>query len=199
MRQILIATQNKGKLIEIKALLDDVHLELVTPDMTGIRLTVEEDGLTYQENAEKKARAYADASGLLSVADDSGLEVEALDGQPGLHSARFSSKPGATDADRRSYLLKLLTAYPKPWMAQFRCIAAVHDPEGALHFSEGVCPGMIIPEERGEYGFGYDPIFQVNGSDKTMAELSMEEKNCLSHRARAITAIKPILFQLLGK
>ena len=105
MRQILIATQNKGKLIEIKALLDDVHLELVTPDMTGIRLTVEEDGLTYQENAEKKARAYAGASGLLTLADDSGLEVEALDGQPGLYSARFSSKPGATDADRRSYLL----------------------------------------------------------------------------------------------
>lgn len=199
MRQILIATQNKGKLIEIKALLDDVHLELVTPDMTGIRLTVEEDGLTYQENAEKKARAYAGASGLLTLADDSGLEVEALDGQPGLYSARFSSKPGATDADRRSYLLKLLNAHTQPWRAQFRCIAAVLDPKGGLYFSEGVCQGTIIPEERGEHGFGYDPIFQVNGSNQTMAELSMEEKNYLSHRARAITAIKPILFQLLGK
>jgi XTP/dITP diphosphohydrolase len=197
MRQILIATQNKGKLIEIKALLDDVHLELVTPDQIGIRLTVEEDGLTYQENAEKKARAYATASGILTLADDSGLEVEALGGQPGLHSARFSGKPGATDADRRSYLLELLNPHPQPWRAQFRCIAALHDPQGGLHFSEGVCPGVIIPEERGEHGFGYDPIFQVNDSVQTMAELSMEEKNRLSHRARAIAAIKPVLFQLV--
>jgi len=200
MHKILIATQNKGKLIEIKALMNDMPLELVTPDQLGIQLTVEEDGLTYQDNAEKKARAYAAASGLLTLADDSGLEVEVLNGQPGLHSARFSSKPGATDADRRSYLLELLNTHPQPWRAQFRCIAAVHysDDEG-LYFSEGICPGEIIPEERGEHGFGYDPIFKVNGSDQTMAELSMEVKNYLSHRARAIAAIKPTLFKLLGR
>lgn len=199
MRKLLIATQNKGKLIEIKALMNTMHLELVTPNQIGIQLTVEEDGLTYQENAEKKARAYAAASRLLSLADDSGLEVDVLNGQPGLHSARFSSKPGANDADRRSYLLELLNPYPQPWRAQFRCIVAVHDPEEGLYFSEGICQGEIIPEERGERGFGYDPIFKVNGSNQTMAELSMEEKNYLSHRARAITAIKPILHQFSGR
>jgi XTP/dITP diphosphohydrolase len=197
MRKLLIATQNKGKLQEIRALLNDLPVELVTPDQIGMTINVKEDGGTYQENAAKKALAFAEATGFFTLADDSGLEVDALNGSPGLYSARFSKKPGASDADRRSFLLGKLNSHPQPWIAQFRCVVALSTPESGLYFSEGICPGNIIPEERGKSGFGYDPIFQVEGLEYTMAELNMEEKNKLSHRARAILAIKPQLIEIL--
>ncbi len=195
--RILLASSNKGKLNEILDLLQDVPLKVLLPGDLGIGLEVEEDGKTYAENALKKALAYCAASGLVTLADDSGLEVETLGGKPGLHSARFSGKPGATDADRRAYLLDKLKGHPRPWPAAFRSTVVIATPDGRTFTLDGECRGEIIPEERGSNGFGYDPIFLVEGLGRTMAELSMEEKNRLSHRARAILAAKPVLLDLL--
>ena len=197
MQKLLIATQNKGKLIEILDLLKDVDVELVSPNQLELKLKVEEDGETYKENAIKKAIAYADASGLLTLADDSGLEVYALDGKPGIFSARYAKKPGSTDSDRRRYLLGKLESHPRPWIAEFKCVVTIHHPGGTTYHEEGVCPGEIIQVERGSQGFGYDPIFLVDGLDHTMAELSLEVKNKISHRARAVEAIKPLLVEFL--
>lgn len=202
MRKILVASQNKGKLHEINALLTGIPMIILSPDQLGLDLQVSEDGHTYRENAIKKALAYAEASdpaeNLLVLADDSGLEVAALGGQPGLHSARFSQKPGATDADRRATLLAHLANHARPWVAQFRCVVALFDPQSGLQFSEGICPGEIIPSERGTHGFGYDPIFLVHPLNRTMAELTTAEKNLLSHRALAIQGLRPALVGLLG-
>ncbi|BCY17301.1 non-canonical purine NTP pyrophosphatase [Leptolinea sp. HRD-7] len=194
--RLLIASSNKGKLAEIMALLQDIPLDAVLPADIGIELDVEEDGTTYAENSLKKALAYCQVSGLVTLADDSGLEVDALGGQPGIYSARFSGKPGATDAERRRFLLEKLKNFPQPWLAAFRSTVVIATPDGRTFTLDGECRGEIIPEERGTNGFGYDPIFQVEGLTRTMAELSMEEKNRLSHRARAILAARPVLMQL---
>jgi len=193
MKKLLLASSNPGKLNEIHALLDDLGIALVTPDDLMISLEVEEDGATYAENASRKALAFARLSGLLTLADDSGLEVDALNGMPGLHSARFSPLPRATDKDRRSYLLDKLKGYSQPWSASFLCTIALATPAGEVQFAEGVCQGEIIPTERGQAGFGYDPIFLIPELGKTMAELTMEEKNRLSHRSRAVQAMRPLL------
>lgn len=198
MARLLLATNNQGKRREISALLADLELELVLPGELGLNLQVEETGSTYAENAAKKALAFAKASGLPALGDDSGLEVDALDGGPGLYSARYSPMPNATDADRRLYLLEKLQGKPRPWTARFRCVVALAFPgpdggPGQVQFAEGVCEGEIIPEERGTGGFGYDPIFFIPEAGRTMAELSMDEKNQLSHRARAIRAARPLL------
>lgn len=194
---LLIATNNKGKVAEIKALLAGLGLELLTPADLGIRLEVVEDGETYAENATKKALAFAQASGRVAIGDDSGLEVDALDGQPGLHSHRFSPLPNASDADRRKYLLEKLGDKPRPWTARFRATVAVATPAGEVRLAAGHCEGEIIPEERGTGGFGYDPIFLIPELGRTMAELDMEEKNRLSHRARAVQNAVPILKDVL--
>jgi XTP/dITP diphosphohydrolase len=193
MNQLLIATNNPGKMEEMHALLVGLRAELVTPDQAGIDLHVTEDGKTYAENAGKKAVAFARLSGLISLADDSGLEVDALSGAPGLYSARYLSKPGATDADRRIYLLGNLADKPRPWLARFRAAVAIAVPHGTLQVVEGECPGQIIPDERGTGGFGYDPIFLIPELGRTMAELDMDEKNRISHRARAVMKARPIL------
>jgi len=198
MHRLLVATHNKGKMQEIQALLGDLPIELVTPERAGVLLQVTEDGETYLENATKKAAAFADASGLLSLADDSGLEVAALGGAPGLHSARYLPMKDATDADRRAYLLQNLRGKPRPWTARFRAAVAIAVPKQAVQCVEGACEGEIIPEERGTGGFGYDPIFLVGETGCTMAELPMAEKNRVSHRARAIMKARPILEVLLG-
>ena len=199
MKKLLIATNNKGKVEEIRDLLKDIDADLVTPADIGLKLEVVEDGKTYVENAGKKAVAFAHASQLISLADDSGLEVDVLDGAPGLYSARYSSKPGATDADRRSYLLQNLQNKPRPWVAHFHATIAIADePDKAAQFAEGQCYGEIIPEERGTGGFGYDPIFFFPELGRTMAELNMDEKNRLSHRARAIINAKPILKKIFA-
>jgi XTP/dITP diphosphohydrolase len=195
--RLLIASSNKGKLIEIMDLLHDVPVEAVLPADIGLVLEVDEDGQTYAENAMKKALAYCTTSGLFTLADDSGLEVAVLGGKPGLHSARFSGKLGATDADRRAYLLKELNGHPQPWLAVFRSTVVIARPDGQTYTLDGECRGEIIPEERGSNGFGYDPIFLVEGMGRTMAELSLEEKNRLSHRARAILAARPVLLEMV--
>jgi XTP/dITP diphosphohydrolase len=194
--RLIIASSNKGKLIEIMDLLHDIPLEPVLPADINLTLEVEEDGNTYAENATKKALAYCTASGLVTLADDSGLEVAALGGKPGLYSARFSGKPGATDADRRQYLLRQLNGHPRPWPAVFHSTVAIAIPGGKVYLMEGICSGEIIPQKRGTGGFGYDPIFLVEGMGRTMAELTLEEKNRLSHRAHAILAARPVLLDL---
>jgi XTP/dITP diphosphohydrolase len=193
MNKLLIATNNKGKVKELQDLLKNTELKLVTPASINLNLEVEEDGTTYAENATKKALAFAQASGLVSLADDSGLEVDALDGAPGLHSARYHPKPGANDADRRAYMLENLKGRPRPWTAHFHATIAIATPEQGIFMAEGNCYGEIIPEERGTGGFGYDPIFLLPDLNKTMAELTMEEKNRLSHRAKAVMNAIPIL------
>jgi len=199
MMRLLVATHNKGKLSELESLLVGLNLTLLTPESLGINLEVMENGTTYEENASLKARAYARISGLVTLADDSGLEVEALGGLPGIRSARFSTLPNATDADRRSYLLSLLRDYPRPWTAHFHCTVAIASPGGEIYYAQGDCPGEVIPHERGTNGFGYDPIFLLNEIGLTMAELSMEEKNHLSHRARAVKAAQPILLNIFHR
>src|SRR4026209_1151380 len=190
MNKLLIATNNKGKVKELQELLKDSGLDIVTPTQINLQLDVIEDGTTYAENATKKAIAFAKASGMISLADDSGLEVDALDGAPGLYSARYSPKPNATDADRRVYLLQNLQDKPRPWTAHFHATIAISIPNGDVHLTEGICEGEIIPEERGTGGFGYDPILLLSELGKTMVELSMDEKNRLSHRAKAAMKAK---------
>ncbi len=199
MNKLLIATNNEGKIVEFKELLAGSGIEFVTPAQINLQLEVDEDGSTYRENAAKKAIAFAQASGLISLADDSGLEVDALGGAPGLYSARYSPKPGANDRDRRNFLLKNLKDKPRPWTAHFHATIAVARPAGEIEFAEGNCFGEIIPEERGMGGFGYDPIFLLTELGKTMAELEMEEKNRLSHRARAVMAAMPLLKKMLSE
>ncbi|HSQ16680.1 MAG TPA: RdgB/HAM1 family non-canonical purine NTP pyrophosphatase [Anaerolineales bacterium] len=197
MLKILVATANRGKLHEIQALLQGLPLTLLTPPELGLALEVAETGATYATNAALKATAFAHLSGLLTLADDSGLEVDALGGLPGVRSARFSPLPGASDADRRQYLLQQLAGKPRPWTAHFHCTVALAPPAGEVLYAEGDCPGEIIPLERGDNGFGYDPIFLLPELGRTMAELSTAEKNQLSHRARALKAALPLLRQFL--
>ena len=198
MNKLLIATNNQGKVLELQELLTGSGIEFVTPAQINLKLEVEEDGSNYQENAGKKAIAFAQASGLISLADDSGLEVEALGGAPGLYSARYSPKPGANDKDRRDFLLSNLKGKPQPWKAHFHATIAVATPNGNVEFAEGNCYGEIISEERGSGGFGYDPIFFMPELGKTMSELEMSEKNRLSHRARAMIAAMPILKRMFS-
>jgi len=217
---LLIATNNKDKIKEFQALLKNTGIDLVTPAQIKLQLDVVEDGHTYAENATKKAIAFANASGMISLADDSGLEVDALDGAPGLYSARYSPKLNATDADRRAYLLQNLQDKPRPWTARFHATIVIAIPDKlwshadflvdmrehtltgrrapALQIFEGICEGEIIPDERGTGGFGYDPIFLLSELGKTMAELTMDEKNRLSHRARAVMKAKVILNQIFN-
>ena len=199
MKPLLIATNNKGKIKELHDLLKDTGIELITPAQIHLDLDVLEDGQTYAENASKKAIAFARASGLVSLADDSGLEVDALGGAPGLYSARYGSPDGKklSDAERRAFLIRNLQGKPRPWAARFHATIAVTVPNGETHLVEGFCAGEIIPGERGTGGFGYDPIFLLSELGKTMAELTLEEKNRLSHRARAVMNTKRILTQVL--
>ncbi len=198
MNKLLIATNNRGKVIELQDLLKDTGIQLLTPADIGLSLEVDEDGETYAENSSKKAIAFAQASGLISLADDSGLEVDALDGAPGLYSARYSPKTAANDADRREFLLQNLNDKPRPWKAHFHATIAIAKSSGEVELAEGNCFGEIIPVERGSGGFGYDPIFFLSELNKTMAELGMGEKNRISHRALAVMNVMPIVKKMFG-
>lgn len=198
MSKLLIATLNQGKLVEFKALLSNLNAQLLTPKEIGIALIVPEDGETYADNASRKAAAFVTAAGLLTVADDSGLEVAVLNGLPGVRSARFAPMPAATDVDRRKYLLSLLKKINPPWKAKFVCVIAIGRPGEDIALFRGECSGEIIPNEKGDFGFGYDPIFYIPSLGKTMAELTLEEKNQISHRAAAIKSALPFLLNLLS-
>lgn len=199
MKRLLVATQNPGKLREYQTLLADLPVEWAGLRDVGLAgMDVPETGATFAENAGLKASAYARAAGRLTLADDSGLEVDALGGAPGVFSARYAG-PGASDADRYHKLLAALAQVSEGQRsARFRCVIAVARPDGRVETAAGVCEGQIGFEPRGDYGFGYDPVFLVADQDgKTMAELSPDVKNRISHRARAVDAVRPILARLL--
>jgi XTP/dITP diphosphohydrolase len=196
--RLLIATNNRGKVRELLPIFSTLDIELVTPVEVGLTLEVDETGDTYIANARLKAEAFVRASGLVTLADDSGLEVTALEGGPGVYSARYAG-PDASDADRRAKLLKALREVPPPRTAQFRCVIAIAQPGGAMDFFEGACVGEVAREERGSNGFGYDPIFFMPEHSATMAELPSDLKNQISHRARAAQAALPFLYQLFAR
>lgn len=220
---LLVATGNKGKLAEFRSLLADLDIEVLGPhDVFKTPPVVVEDGSTFVANAAKKARAYANASLMLSLADDSGLEVDALGGSPGVRSARYAHER-ATDGENRVALSKALEEHEDVdavsirnigasdfaaksgavFTARFRCALVLVDPFADRHarmdactrevVAEGTCEGSIVRAARGSGGFGYDPLFLVEGTDRTMAELSSEEKNRVSHRGRALVAMRPHL------
>ena len=183
--RLLIATHNPGKLRELTRLLGEVPFDLVSLDDVGIRHQVDETGETFEQNAALKAETYARLSGLPTLADDSGLEVDALDGEPGVRSARYAGD-NATDAHRIAFLLRKLHNIPAgDRTARFRCVIAVAWPGGSLGLHTGACEGRIIESPRGSNGFGYDPVFFIPSMDKTMAELTGTQKNRVSHRSAA--------------
>lgn len=198
MQTLLIATHNRGKLREYRTLLADLPLTVINLDEAGISVDVEETGTTFTDNALLKARAYAAMSGHLCWADDSGLEVDALDGAPGVYSARYAG-PSATDEDRCRKLLDALAARAgAKRTARFRCVVALATPKGDTYTANGVCEGEITDAPRGTNGFGYDPVFFIPTMGKTMAELEPEVKNRISHRGRAAAVARQILTDLLG-
>ncbi len=191
--KLLLATNNKGKAAEYRSLLAGLACELVTLAEVGISRAVEETGQTMEQTALLKATAYAAESGLLALADDSGLEVDALGGEPSHMSARYAGER-ASDGDRVNYLLARLAGVP--WerrSARFRCVIAVSTPAGVTALSEGECRGMIAFEPRGSHGFGYDPMFYLPELGRTMAELPSKEKDRISHRARAARKVCEML------
>lgn len=200
-RKILVATTNPGKIAELKAMLDLDVQWLGLSDFSDIS-KIEEDGLTFAENARKKAAGYAKQTGLWTIADDSGLVVDALGGAPGVKSSRFSSKK-KTDRnviDRLNMLkvLTLLKAVPhQKRTARFVCCLSLASPEKILIETQGTLEGFIADKPVGENGFGYDPIFFVPHLNKTVAQLTREEKNAVSHRGNAIRRLKPLLRRLL--
>jgi XTP/dITP diphosphohydrolase len=194
---LVLATQNQGKIREIEKVLDLPRLKIQSlqdfPDLPE----VVEDGQTFLENALKKARACAQATGRPALADDSGLEVDFLNGAPGIYSARFSGT-GATDEANNRKLLALLEGLPEERRtARFVCQMVLYFPEGTWIQTEGFCPGIIALEPRGEHGFGYDPIFYLPEFGKTMAEIPLQEKNRISHRAQALQKIRVHLWKIL--
>jgi XTP/dITP diphosphohydrolase len=196
--RLLIATENVGKKHEFEQLLAPLPLELCTPHNLGLDFAVCEDGESYVQNARIKALCYMQASQLPTLADDSGLEVDALDGAPGLHSARYAGE-GANDVDRYRLLLQKLAGVPWPERtARFRCVLVLAVPSGEVYVTEGTCEGIIAFEPKGDHGFGYDPIFYLPEQGLTMAQLAPATKNRLSHRARAVEQMLPILSHLLA-
>ncbi len=194
-QELLIVTDNPGKKREYQALLASLPVPIRFPSDLGLQIRVAETGTTYAENAALKARAGVQASGLLAMADDSGLEVDALGGAPGVRSARYV--PGS-DADRIAALLARLDSIPwEERTARFRCVIAIATPEGELYTTEGTCEGIIATTPAGTGGFGYDPVFYLPEFGCTMAQLPPEVKNRISHRARAVEAALPILRNLL--
>jgi XTP/dITP diphosphohydrolase len=202
--ELLLATSNRGKLAELRALLADLPVEIVSlaAALPG-KAQVAEDGATFTENALIKGRAAASATMMVTIAEDAGLEVDALGGRPGVRSARFSGE-GATDAQNNAALLKALEEVEDDQRAaRFRCVMVLIDPwaEGDTRevLAEGRCEGVIARAPRGGGGFGYDPLFLVDGYGRTMAELGEDEKNRISHRARAVAALRPALEALIAR
>jgi len=195
MQKLLVATGNAGKLRELSELLNGVPFQLVSLADVGIDVDVEETGATLEENAALKATTYSGLSGLPTLADDSGLEVDALGGEPGVLSSRYAGE-GTTDAQRIEFLLKKLretSVHEEHWDARFKCVIAISMPSEPVELYSGECPGRIISESRGSNGFGYDPVFLFPHLERTMAELSSEEKNDLSHRSAAARKAAAVL------
>ena len=196
--KLLIATKNKGKIEEIRALLRDIPILLLPlssfPDLPDVL----EDGATFRENALKKARIIAHSSGIVTIADDSGLCIDALDGRPGVLSARYGGER-ATDSEKCALILEEMDQVPEHLRtARFVCIIALITPQGEEKVFEGTCEGRIIREMRGRAGFGYDPIFYHPDSGHTFAEMDSEKKNRVSHRGRALHELRDYFKELSG-
>ena len=198
MTQVLLATSNPGKVLEYETLFEGLPVKWLLPSDLGINLDVEETGQTFEENARLKAVAFAETSKMPAFADDSGLVVDALGGAPGVRSARYAG-PGASDEDRYRLLLSNMAAMPQQERgAHFVCVVALAMPGGSVISAEGRCEGRIIEGPQGEGGFGYDPVFWVSESGRTMAQLGPGEKNRVGHRGRAVAAIRAGLVEVLG-
>jgi len=199
MVRLLIATENAGKIREYEQLLGSRPWGLCTPRDLELALAVHEDGESYAQNARIKALAYMQASRLATLADDSGLEVDALGGEPGVRSARYA---GASASDTDRYRLLLQRLHGISWekrRARFRCVVALALPGGETYSTEGVCEGVIAFGPQGDRGFGYDPVFYLPEHGQTMAQLPPEVKNRISHRARAVQQMLPILSHALAQ
>jgi XTP/dITP diphosphohydrolase len=200
MLTLVLATENLGKLSELRALLADLPIDVIgMADVLPQSFSVAETGQTFEENAVLKARAVCQATGLIAVADDSGLEVDALGGRPGVRSRRFAHER-ATDAENNAALLRELTEI-ETREARFRCVLALATPyDSQPRTVEGICEGSILRAPRGSGGFGYDPLFVLSGADgRALAELSEDEKNAISHRGRAAQALRPLLLRTLNE
>ncbi|OPZ25845.1 MAG: Non-canonical purine NTP pyrophosphatase [Deltaproteobacteria bacterium ADurb.BinA179] len=186
--KLLAATTNRGKIVEIAEILSGLGVTVVTPEEIDLHIDVKEDGATFAENALIKARAWSEAAGMPALADDSGLCVDALDGRPGVMSARFSG-PDATDEKNIELLLRSLQGKTQR-TARFVCAVALAWQTGEVILAEGRYEGIIIDEPRGRGGFGYDPVFLDPELNKTLAQMSPGEKNARSHRRKALDALK---------
>ena len=196
-RRLLVATHNQGKLLEYRKLLQDLPLALTYLDEIGALEEVAETENTFAANAVLKAQHYANLTGMWTWADDSGLEVDALQGAPGVFSARYAG-PGATDQDRYEKLLRELHSHPRPWTARFQCVVAIARPEAVAETCTGTLEGVITRVPRGSHGFGYDPVFFALDKGRTLAELPTSVKNRISHRGRASKQAKALLTNLLN-
>lgn len=189
---VLIGTSNQGKFQEFKVLFNDLPYELISLKDVGVNDAVEETGATFLENAIIKAEYYSELSGHLTVADDSGLEIDILGGEPGVHSARYAGED-ANDNQKVGFLMSKLKQHKRPWVARFRCAIAISHPKLDTMTCEGACEGEVIPKPSGRNGFGYDPIFYIHKYGKTMAEFSTDEKNLISHRGQAALKAQEII------
>ena len=187
--KLVLASDNKNKLREFRTLFENFGVELISKAESGFTEEVEETGETFAENARIKAEAVMRATGLAAVADDSGLCVDALGGAPGVHSARYTANHADSDADRYNLLLRNLGGRDDR-AARFVCSLCCAFPNGDILTAEGTCEGTILSAPRGENGFGYDPVFRPDGFDRSMAELTMEEKNAISHRGKALAQFR---------
>ena len=196
MNKIVAGTRNAGKVREIRQALADLLFEVGGIPDEGLA-DVEETGVTFSENAILKARYYAQHTGEYCLADDSGLEVDALDGAPGVYSARYSGE-GATDAaNNQKLLLALQDVPPEKRTARFRSVLALAGPDGSLLLADGTCEGVILAEPKGDGGFGYDPLFWMPDQQKTLAEITLQQKNAISHRGNALKVLKQKLLSQL--
>ena len=198
-RQIVLATRNRGKIRELQALMKDFGIEVLSvADMEGVP-EVEEDGTTFLENSLKKAREISTATGIMALADDSGLVVDALNGAPGVYSARYAGD-NATDEQNYLKLLDEMKDIPDgERTARFKCVMVLCHPSGQWISAEGACEGIISREPTGSQGFGYDPVFFVPELGRSMAQLSSEEKNAISHRGNALKKLREMLPEFLEK
>jgi len=200
LQEIIVATNNRGKVVEIQEILKNAPFQVIPIGQIYPTFSVEEDGMSYAENAIKKARQASRLTGKIAIADDSGLEVDALDGAPGIYSARFGGE--VLPFPEKIALLLQQVGETTQRTARFRCVIAVVSPDGNVKTCEGVCEGMVAHEPRGGFGFGFDPIFWLPEYQKTMAELEPEVKNVISHRGKALRQLPGVFeasFASVGK
>ncbi len=198
MKELLVATRNKGKIKEIREIIADIPYDIKTLADMNIKEDIPETGRSFEENAILKAKYAGAKTGLLTLADDSGLEIDALNGRPGIYSSRYKN---GTDMDRINKVLEELQSIPKTeWSARFRSVVAIYNPENQRTVAfDGKCEGRIIDRPKGNNGFGYDPIFYSSELGKTFGEGKAEDKNKISHRARALLKARSFLFTLIPR